>query len=412
MNNKKGFTLLFITITILSISSIIAAGLSYLTINSFYDAQNKIKSAQSYYASEAGIEDYIYRLKQNMQTPSSNTLTIDNSSATIQMSELIGNSRTITSRGDTDNRIRKTSAVYTVTTDQISFYYGAQAGERGIEMGNGSIIQGNVFSNGAITGSGNITGTAIVSNNNEINGISIGEDAYAYSCVNSNITNTLYSLSDGSITNCDYDSLEIISEIASSSMPIDDAQINDWKNDAITGGTISGDYILAISETQSLGPIKITGNMILNNNSTLNITGIIYVEGNIITNNNTTLKLDSNFGSNSGIILSDGKINIQNNVNIQGSGTTGSYIMLLSTNNSLDNSDPAIDIYNNAQGAVFYTTAGLIRLHNNISVREATGYKLSLDNNATISYESGLSDMRFTSGTGGSWGVELWQEIE
>jgi len=418
-NQQKGAALLLSIILILSVSLIIALGLSSLAFNSLISSQNKIKSIKSYYTAEAGIEDSLLRVKNEMQFSSPNTLTIGNSSATIEISEdIIGGTWTITSQGDTDNRIRKLTVTYIEAADQISFYYGAQAGQGGIKMTNNSQIQGNVFSNGNIWsgsgGRGEITDTVIVAlNDNKISKVNIGSDAYAYSCKDSDITGTLYYVAGGDIDNCNYGSLvELTDEIESEDLPIPLEQIIAWKQEAADGGTFSGDYILNGGETVSLGPVKITGKMTIDNNSTLNLTGFIYVQGNITIKNGATLQLDSGLGTVSGIIISDGKIDIKPGTTIQGSGTEGSYLMLLSTNTSLNPRSPAIDIDNNTEAAVFYASNGAIHLHNNVNIREATGYQLILDNGAIINYETGLENINFTSGPGGGWQVEDWQEIE
>ena len=208
-----------------------------------------------------------------------------------------------------------------------------------------------------------------------------------------------------------------------SPMPISDANIAQWKADAQAGGTISGDYNLT-SDT-SLGPKEITGNLnMTSTNKTLTITGTIYVRGNIDINNGSTAKCDSSFGTNSCLILADGWIHIANNSQFQGSGTSGSYMMLLSAL-QCDGSSPtspdgkacgdhygAIDLHNNAMGAVFYATKGLAKLHNGVNVTEITAYKIDLDNNAIVSYEQGLQNANFSSGPGGSWQIKSWLETE
>jgi len=45
-------------------------------------------------------------------------------------------------------------------------------------------------------------------------------------------------------------------------------------------------------------------------------------------------------------------------------------------------------------------------------VTEATGYKLKLDNNAVITYESGLINSQFSAGPQGGWEIASWQEVE
>ena len=132
-HQEKGAALLLSIILILSVSLIISLGLNSLSFHSLINTRNKIKSIQSYYTAEAGIEDSLLRIKNEMQFPSSNTLIIGDSSTNIEISEeLVGNAWDITCQGDTNNRIRKLTVTYGKTTNEISFYYGVQAGEGGI----------------------------------------------------------------------------------------------------------------------------------------------------------------------------------------------------------------------------------------------------------------------------------------
>ncbi len=413
-NNQRGAAMLISIVIILTTGLLIGLSLSFLTFNSAANAQTKIKSAKSYYLAEAGIEDALLRLRNDMQVTSSYTLNNGDDSATIEITEPIGGSRTIISQGNSDNRIRKVAVTYSVTADEINFFYGAQAGEGGVIMGNNSQIQGNVFSNGNIIGKGEITDTATVANNgNLIEDATINKNAYAYSCANADIHGTLYYVSGGIIDNCNYGNLVVLeNQIEPEPLPIPKEQINEWKTEAEAGGIIYGDYTVSDNETDSLGPVKITGNLTIYNNSLLNITGIIYVQGNITIENNATIQLDSSFGSLSGVIISDGTIKLNNNAFARGSGEAGSFIMLLSTNSSLSLANPAINLYNNAEGAIFYASNGVIHLHNNIDIREATGYRLALENNAVISYDVGLENVNFSSGPGGGWSVEDWREVE
>ncbi len=390
-----------------------------MIFNSLISLRNKTRSIQSYYAAEAGLEDSLLRLKRGMKFFSPNTLAVENSSANIEISELIGGSRTVTSLGNTDNRIRKLSVTYIITTDEIAFYYGAQVDEGGILMGTNARIEGNVFSNGSILpstgGLGQVTDTAVVAiNGNKIDSANIGGDAYVHTCKDSNITGTLYYVSGGSIQNCTYSALVNMgpNQIDPKPLPISSEQITKWKDEIAVGGTIVGDYTLINGATDSLGPVKITGNLLIDNNSTLTLTGAIYVVGDVTIQNNSTARLSDNFGSLSGIIITDGKIIIRNNAILEGTGKEGSFLMLLSTNDSLDPVDPAIDVVNNAEGAIFYSPEGVTHLHNNIVISEATGYQLALDNNAIIKYLIGLESVSFTTGPGGSWKIIDWKEIE
>ena len=206
-----------------------------------------------------------------------------------------------------------------------------------------------------------------------------------------------------------------------SPMPISEANITQWKTDVRAGVTVSGDYNL--TNNASFGPGQITGNLnMTSSNKTLTVTGTIYVNGNIDIDNGSTAKCDPSFWANSCLILADGWIHLSNNSQFQGSGTSGSYIMLLSTlqcdgsSATSPNSKPcghhngAIDLHNNASGAIFYAGKGLIKLHNGVNVTELTAYKMDIDNTAVVSYEQGLSSANFSSGPGGSWKLTSWQE--
>ena len=288
-------------------------------------------------------------------------------------------------------------------------------------MDNNTGIIGNIFSNGnIIAGNGAyVTEDVIVaSNGNKIDNLWVGGDATVHTCVNSDITGTLTYVAGGSIVGCDAD-VEIKSrpnQIDPEPLPISITQINNWKNEASCDNNpvciYFGDYVLDLGGTESLGPMKITGNLTIRNISTLIMTGTLYVAGDIIVDNNGTLKLDALYSSTSGVVVSDGHIIAGNNSNFETSGTTGSYIMMLTTNNSLDMSDPAIDVSNNALGVVFYAANGLIKLNNNMQIREATGYKIHLNNNAVIDYEVGLQNTNFSSGPSGGWQVTSWKEVE
>lgn len=418
--SDAGFAALFMTILILVVIFGIAVSISILTYGEQKILKNITKSNQAYYTAEAGIEDALLRLEKNMNWSSPYTLSVGNSSATIEISEIIGGSRMITSEGNVSNRIRKIQIVYQVTAEEISFYYGAQIGDGGIEMVNKSRIEGNVFSNGSIVriegANVEITGTAWVAiNGNKLNGLNIGEDAYVHTCVDSQIGGTLTYVSGGSVINCTAgESIkERPNEIDPRDLPIPPETINSWKDDALSGGIISGDYILSGTSEAFLGPKKIEGNMAIQDKSILTVTGTIWVTGDITIENTAKVRLDkAAYGSLSGVIIADGKIILRDSASVEGSGEEGSYLMLLSTNTSLDAASPAIFAGNSSETAIIYTSDGLVVVANSIELREVTGYKLYLSDSATVVYEVGLEDASFTSGPGGSWEVVSWKEIE
>ncbi|MDZ4299803.1 MAG: choice-of-anchor R domain-containing protein [Candidatus Sungbacteria bacterium] len=206
-------------------------------------------------------------------------------------------------------------------------------------------------------------------------------------------------------------------------LPISAGVIQDWRDDATAGGVINGDY--TVTSDVNLGPKKITGNLIMtSNNNTVTVSGTIYVEGNIDISNGSTIHCLSSYGANSCVIVADGWIHLSNNGVFQGSGSAGSFIMLLSdlacdgssatapNGKTCGHHNSAVDLHNNADGAIFYASNGLVNFHNNVAASEVTAYKISLDNNATVTYESGLANLSFSSGPSGGYDIQYWKEVE
>ena len=418
-NKESGVIALMSVIVIIIAMVTVGMALTNMIISQHKISGALIKSAQSFYASESGIEDGLVRLYRVMPYASSYTLFLASSTAQVEIVDNVGNAKKITSRGITLRAIKKLEAVFEINADKVDFFYGAQAGDGGIVMKNGSRIKGNVFSNGSIIGSGNIDNNAIVARNgNQIQGLNIGENAMAYSCQNCVIGKDLTYVQGGILNNCAVGGSTFVrtDEIPPENMPILQEQIDKWKVEAEAGGITNVN--VAINGSQSLGPAQIgtiasPKNLTVSNGAQLTITGTIFVTGNILIDNNATVELDSShYGASGGILMASGGIVVNNNVILRGSGQLGSYLLILSESASLDEVNPAILVRNNAQGAIFYTSQGLIVLNNNMSAREVTGYKVQINNNAEVQYEAGLASSFFTSGTGGSWKVTQWREIK
>lgn len=230
-------------------------------------------------------------------------------------------------------------------------------------------------------------------------------DAYADICDNAVITGLLYTNNNQSCAASSTLALGLApSPLA---LPISQSQIDNWKQEALAGG-VSGSYNFS-SGINYLGPKKIEGNLTVQNDAQLFITGTIWVTGAVDIKINAQVKLDNfAYGNLSGQIISDGLITLQNNSISAGTGQLGSYLIYIST--SLAN--PAIIMKNNAKADIVFTSNGWIDIQNNAVLKEVTGYGIKLKNNTRISYETGLQDASFSSGPGGSWKVASWAEVE
>ena len=189
-------------------------------------------------------------------------------------------------------------------------------------------------------------------------------------------------------------------------MPISQAQIDDWEATASAGGVISGNHTVLGVET--LGPVEIDGDLILDNNVTLYMTGPIWVKGNITISNNAIARVDASLGNAGTVLIADnpsdptgsGTITVSNNGNVLGNGNANSFPLVLSASSNLSG---AINVQNNAASAIFYASNGSIEVSNNAGGNQMTGYKVHLNNNATVTYANGLANASFANGPGGAW---------
>ncbi len=284
----------------------------------------------------------------------------------------------------------------------------------------------------------------------KISGLKIGGDAHAHRIENSTVTSSAFSTvfinssATGNVStdilqdctspiggNASYNTISscTVNGVTTTpttppadpppqNMPISQGQIDQWKLDAAAGGTYNGDFTPGSST--SLGPKVINGNLILTaNNVVFTVKGTVHVKGYIDISNGSTIQLDTSYGSLSGVVLADTWIHIAHTGIFRGSGQSGSYLMLLTTSScrgvpaaDCTHHDAAIDLHNNANGAIFYTSDGLIYLHNGVSATELTSYKLQLSQTATITYEQGLANAQFSAGPGASWVIQKWREVE
>lgn len=568
---NRGAAMMIVVFFFVFISLTVLIGIITPMVREFRIVASSLDSKKAYFLAESGVEDVLYRLKNNMQNDSSETLVLGDSSATTTITNISSNEKEINSLGDDNNHQRKININISTGTG-ASFSYGVQAGQGGFLMSNNSSVIGSVYSNGTITGSGEITGSAISANtsaltsdqsngtgtppydvtfgnadatqdfaqsfqisetetinkvqlylkkvsspsnltvrvttdssgkpstttlasgalssslistnygwvevpfstkpqlvagttywlvidgstsstkyykigandngyldgsskigkysgtwnnnspssvdgyfnlyiggiNGLIDGINIGQDnngiAHAHEVTDSTVAGTLYcQTGSGNNKSCN----TTRSDPTQVAMPISEQNILDWKDEALVGGTYSGNYTIS-GTNNSLGPKKINGNLTVTNGAQLTITGTIWVTGSVNISNNAVVRLHSSYGTSDAVIVADGDVNVSNNATFSGSGTAGSYVMVLTTSST----SSAINLGNNAGAVVLYAANGTINVSNNAGAKSLTGYYISLSNNAVITYESGLVDMNFVGGPSGTWNVSTWQETE
>jgi hypothetical protein len=403
-NNDHGAAMMMFAVFVFLLSMTIIIGISRPAIREFSLTKNTLDSKQAYFLAESGVEDAFYRVKTGKNISASESLVLSSTTATTTITNLSSGDKEIESLSSTNSYQRKVNLLLTQGVG-TSFYYGMHSGTGGVTMNNSSSIIGNLYSNGSISASSgsSITGSAVsAGSGGSINGANAGNDIQAHTVTNSTAVGTIY-CQVGSLNNklCDTSKIDPPTQ----PFPVTPSDISNWQTLASAGGT-SFPISLSGSSTQSIGPKKILGNVTLSNNAVLTVDGTLWITGNLSISNNSIINLNSSFGSNGGVIVIDGIVSTSNSATFQGSGTLGSYIMVVS--NSISNS--AIQINNTAGSIVLVAPDGGVVLNNSAGANQVTAKTITLNNSATIIYQTGLASAAFSSGPSGAWNVKSWKE--
>jgi len=423
MSSEKGAALLIAVLFFLIVSVTIVIGSSGPVIADRKAAQNLIKSKASYFASEAGVEDVSYRIIKSKNYDNAETLTLDGYTASSVVVDNDG-TKEVTTAGNADNRVRKIKTNLIAGTG-ASFHYGVQVGNGGLVMSNTSRVDGNVFSNGPINGSNsNIINGDVISAGSLglITGIHTADSAYAHTITNSTVGKDAYyqTISGTSVGGSSYPGS---TDQSAALMPIPDAKIEEWKSEALAGGVHTSPCPYSVSGAVSIGPKKINCDLNLDGTDDVTLNGNVWVSGNINFSNSAKMRVNPSLGDKTIVIVADketnrsssGQINMSNSTQFFGSGSSKSYVLLISQNNSAEMGgwNSAINVSNNVSGKVLlYAPHGTINLSNSISIKEASAYKIQLNNSASVLYETGIANLLFTSGPSGGYSIDSWKETE
>jgi len=162
-----GQAVLASVIFLVLLSVIIIGGFATPLTRQLKSVRAALNSRQSYFAAESGVEDAAYRLKKKMPYSAAYELAVAEAVTAVAVSEIL-NDRLIESSGAFNNHQRKISMRFNLSESGADLLYGVQVSDGGLEMKNGSTVNGNVYSNGSILGSGSgsggpkITGDTIV----------------------------------------------------------------------------------------------------------------------------------------------------------------------------------------------------------------------------------------------------------
>ena len=162
--HEKGFAAIVAVLTVMGIGLVFSSAFLFSSLRGTDALKEDIRSTQSYYASESGVEDAMYRIKYGKNIGASNNLSVEGAQVTTNV-VTTGNTKTIASTADKNNAVRKVQSVLEYSSTEVDFFYGVQVGAGGLEMGQNAEVIGNIYSNGPISGeSGSkISGDATVS---------------------------------------------------------------------------------------------------------------------------------------------------------------------------------------------------------------------------------------------------------
>jgi hypothetical protein len=426
---KKG-SILLLTLVFLGIFvTVSAALLSYITA-SLKAERTTMAAAQALAIAEGAMDNAASQINQNLSYAGEIDTSLGNGTFTVTIANVDSTTKRVTATGYVPNRTnpiatKTIKATIALSNDVISFHYGIQAGNGGFTLSNSASITGNVFAGGPVIGTGNnfVYGDVVSSGaNGLVYGIHATSSVYAHTIGTAGtattidkdayyVTKTNATVSGTSHPNSpDQDTVDL---------PISDEQIAEWESEAAAGGTISscdasGNY--SVTTNTSLGPIKIACNLVIKSSSAVvTITGPLWVTGNITFQTGPTVKIDPALGNQNVAIIADnpsnqtgsGLISVGQSTVFQGSGAANSFVFLISQNRSAEQggSTVAVSMAQGASALVAYAAHGLLTLSQSVSVKEATGYRISLSQSANVTYDTGLPSTVFKTGPGGSWAV-------
>lgn len=378
LRGEEGQAAMISVVFFLFISLAVVGAFSFFAASELRIARTFEKSKQSYIFAEGAMEDAVYRIRSDKNMPSSLVYQEGDAQATITVTDIGGafNEKEINIAGVQVDASRKLKTTL-IESEGAVFNYGSHVGEFGLQMDSNARVNGNVFSNGNITGL----------SNSVING-----DAIAVGSISS---------PDPQVSGTKTESADPI--------PLPNIDIDYWKAQAnINSDPIQGDVSYG-SGSSTLGPRKIEGNLSLSGQAILTVTGALHITGNFSMDSNTQLHIDESFGSQSLIIVVDGTVLLSSNSAIFTTASSPKgYLVVI----SLDSSASAIEINSNSPiGGVAYAMNGWLTIDSNGEITAVVGKGVYLNSNAELNYDLGLADIRFSGGPSGGWGINSWKEI-
>ncbi len=237
--------------------------------------------------------------------------------------------------------------------------------------------------------------------------------------------------------------------------PISDVEVEAFIDDANRGptcgpsdGCVAGSLTIDNVTKTINGPFVISGDLKIKNNGKLILgvdgtlgKGPVLVRGRGIFSNKCQIALAKEYGDTNAAIVFDNTTNITqsivdindtcafygsgNGINASGGPLPGqplldpsgdpphSFLMILAKSpNVRPSRPPAIQLNNQASGGIIYAVNGQVELNNNVGANTIYGQRVTIENSASLTYKEGLSNLSFSVGPEGGWGVSSWGETQ
>src|SRR3989344_2640176 len=232
LSATRGQATLLATVFFFAISLIIVVGTGASAAREIAVTRELFLSRQSFVLAEGLSEDIVYRYKEGLPVSAVESLSLSGMKA-YATSTYIGSDIDIISTGNWSDTRRKDKTYLSSRSGEF-FSYGVQSGEGGFHIKNAASVLGNVYSNGPVTGeNSNIIKGDVISAGltGLIEKIHATSSAYAHTIINSQIDKDVHyqSITGSTIGGTSYPGSP---DQATSTLPISDAQITEWENQA------------------------------------------------------------------------------------------------------------------------------------------------------------------------------------
>lgn len=176
---------------------------------------------------------------------------------------------------------------------------------------------------------------------------------------------------------------------------------------------VGGNFINQ-GEDMTVGLTKVSGTTSLSGGSTLKTKGTFWSVGNISLSGGSHIRLDTSMGTRDGLILSDGRVDGSGGGDFDGSGTSGSYLLIASLSDCPGNcggAANAVSLSGGSGAVAIFAPNGYAYISGGSSLKQVTAESMYIGGNSSVNYDAGLADIDFESGPSSGWVVESWDEV-